>query len=146
MKTNVQLRSMRKGKAATLIVASALAMGLSSVPAKAMCNADEWAVCIATHVLYGGGATALCAGICAAIQHFDTSGLSDTDKNLGPSKKKASAPPSVRYGSDPSKGFGDFTPVRLPPDRRTPAGTSTEIPIRIGARPTIPPPQYFRPR
>jgi len=146
MKTNAQLRSMRKGKAATLIVANTLAMGLSSVPAKAMCNADEWAVCLATHVFYGGAATALCAGMCAAIQHFDPSGQPDTGENLRPIKKTPSAPPSVRYGSDPSKGFGDFTPVTLPPDRRTPAGTSTGIPIRIGAEPKIPPPQYFRPR
>jgi hypothetical protein len=145
MKTSVRLHSMRKGKAATLLIASALAMGLSSVPAKAMCSADEWSVCLATHVFYGGAATAMCVAMCAAIQHVDPSGSGNPGENLGPAKK-ASAPPSVGYGSDPKKGFGDYTPVTLPPDRRPPSGTSTGIPTRTGARPTIPPPQYFRPR
>jgi hypothetical protein len=144
MKTSIRLRSMPKGKAATLLVASALAIGLSSVPAKAMCTAKEWSVCLATHILAGGAATAICAGMCAAIQHVDTSGTGTPSENLQPGKKKD--PLGVGYGGGPKKGFGDYTPVTLPPDRHPPSGTNTGIPVRTGARPTIPPPQYFRPR
>ena len=145
MNTSARMRSMRRGKAATLLIASALAMGLSSLPAKAGCSTKEYAACLALYWYQGGGAAVTCAGICALtnLPEVDTSGTGTPSENLV--KKKG---PDDRYGSDPTKGFGDFTAVTLPPDRRPPSGTSTGIPVTrtpssalINAQPN-----YFRPR
>jgi hypothetical protein len=150
MKASIRLRSMRKGKAATLIVASALAMGLSSMPAQAGCPKGGYAVCLSIYWYFGGGgAAAYCAGMCAAaIQDIDTSGTGSPPENLGTSKQPGKKGPVVGYGSDPTKGFGDYTPVTLPPDRHPPAGKSTGIPVTrtpssvlVNAQPT-----FFRPR
>ena len=72
---------------------------------------------------------------------LDTSGTG-SDENLTSKIKK---PP---YQSDPKHGFGDTTPVTLPPDRdRHPSpGRDTGIAIKSGPLPAIPPVSYFRPR
>jgi hypothetical protein len=49
-------------------------------------------------------------------------------------------------GACTENGFGSRTPVTLPGDRHPPSGKDTGILIRGGARPTIPPPNYFRPK
>jgi hypothetical protein len=150
MKTNVQLRSMRKGKAATLIVASALVMGLFSAPAQAGCPKAGYAACMSLYGFWGGGAAAAyCAAVCAVgIRDVDTSGTGSPPKNLGTSKQPGKKGPIVGYGGDPSKGFGDYTPVTLPPDRHPPVGRSMGIPVTrtpssvlVNAQPG-----YFRPR
>ena len=139
MKTSIRL----------VMSVAALAVILQASPAKALlwgltqssdCGEDwpKWKIAV------DAAGYALWKATCV-----DSSGQGSPPENLGTNKgpgKKASASPSVGYGSDPKKGFGDYTPVTLLPNRRPPSGKSTGIPIRIGARPTIPPPQYFRPR
>lgn len=129
----------RNSKAATLFIAGSLAMGISSLPAKADCSWKDVAACT---IAYAGGAgvlSAYCAK-CLFIE-LDTRGQGSEGETL-------SAPAPVRaapYG-DPKTGFGDDTPVRLPPDRGHPSGTNTGISISNGTHREIPPPQYFRPR
>jgi hypothetical protein len=149
MNTSARMRSMRRGKAATLLIASALAMGLSSVPAQAGCPKGGYAACVSLYWYWGGGAAAAyCAAMCVAVQDFDTSGQGSPSENLGTSKQPGKKGPVVGYGSDPSKGFGDYTPVTLPPDRRPPPGTSTGIPVTRTPSNVLTnaQPQYFRPR
>jgi hypothetical protein len=127
-------------RAATLLIAGTLAMGISSLPAKADCSWKEVAACT---IAYAGGAgvlSAYCAK-CLVIE-LDTRGTgTETETLSAPAPLRASP-----YG-DPKKGFGDYTPVKLPPDRGHPApGTNTGIPISNGPHREIPPPQYFRPR
>ena len=127
-------------RAATLLIAGTLAMGISSLPAKADCSWKEVAACT---IAYAGGAgvlSAYCAK-CLVIE-LDTRGTGTETETL-------SAPAPLRGLSlwRPEKGFGDYTPVKLPPDRGHPApGTNTGIPISNGPHREIPPPQYFRPR
>jgi hypothetical protein len=128
-------------RAATLLIAGTLAMGISSLPAKADCSKLEVLACAAA---YSGGAGVLSA-YCAKCLFIslDTSGTGTEPETLTDKPKPLRAAP---YG-DPKKGFGDYTPVTLPPDRGHPApGTNTGIPISNGPHREIPPPQYFRPR
>ena len=112
MKTGIRLRTMRNGQAAMLLFASALAIGLSSLPAKSDPARSDT----------GGGFSY---------------GIGRGPPSIQPEKKG-----SVGYGSDANKGFGDYHGVTLPPDRVPPAGTSTGIPIRSATHPAVPPPQY----
>ena len=138
MRTIASLSTMRNGKAAALMVLGSLAIGLSSVPAKADCSKLEVIACVAA---YAGGAGVLSA-YCAKclVLSMDTRGLG-SDETL-------SAPAPIRAApyADPKKGFGDYTPVKLPPDRGHPSGTNTGLPISNGTHREIPTPQYFRPR
>ena len=127
-------------KASTLLIAGTLAMGISSLPAKADCSWKEVAACT---IAYAGGAGVLSA-YCAKCLFIslDTSGTGTEPETLTAKPTGLRAAP---YG-DPKKGFGDYTPVRLPPDRVRPSGTDTGIPISNGTHREIPPPQPFRPR
>ena len=140
MRTITALSTMRNGRTATLMIASALAIGVSSVPAKADCSWKEVAACT---IAYAGGAGALstyCAK-CLFIE-FDTSGQGGDRESLS-----ATTAPIRAVPYDPTKkGFGDYTPVKLPPDRGHPSGTNTGLPISNGTHREIPTPQYFRPR
>jgi hypothetical protein len=128
------------GKATTLFIAGAIAMGISSVPAKADCSWKEVAACT---IAYAGGAGALSA-YCAKCLFIslDTSGQGSPGETLSAGTGPLRASP---FGN-PKKGFGDDTPVSLPHDRGPPSGTNTGIPIGIGTALAVPPPQYFRPR
>jgi hypothetical protein len=127
-------------KAATLLIAGTLAMGVSSVPAEAGCSRWEVIACTAAYA-GGAGALSLYCAKCLFIE-LDTSGQGSPGENLTGAPAPIKASP---YG-DPKKGFGDDTPVTLPRDRGHPLGTNTGIPIRTGTAPAVPPPQYFRPR
>jgi hypothetical protein len=135
----IGLRIMR-GKATALLIASSLVMGLSSLPAKADCSKLEVLACAAAYAGGGGVLSVYCAK-CLFIS-LDTSGQGSERETLTARTSPLRATP---YG-DPKKGFGDYTPVTLPPERGHPAGKDTGIPIRMGTATAVPPPQYFRPR
>src|SRR5882757_257715 len=95
------------GKTASLLVAGAIAMGVSSVPAKADCSWREVAACTIAYAGGGGVLSAYCAK-CLFIS-LDTSGQGSETETLSPQTGPLRASP---FG-DPKKGFGDDTPVTL---------------------------------
>ena len=77
------------GRAASLLVAGAVAIGVSSVPAKADCSWREVAVCTAAYAGGGGVLSAYCAK-CLFIS-LDTSGQgSETETLSAPTGLRAS--------------------------------------------------------
>jgi hypothetical protein len=111
-------RSMRKGKVAPLLIASALAMGMSSMPAKAYCTKADRDRCAAEAA---------------------------TKKSTPELYYKTCV---YQCTSDPRAGFGSYNRVTLPPPNSPPRGRDTGIPVTktpsnvgINAQPN-----YFRPK
>ena len=78
-----------------------------------------------------------------ALPCLDTGGTNPNITLKQPMKKLIPT-----YESDPKHGFGDYTPVTLPPDRHpNPSpGRDTGIAVKSGPLPAIPPVAGFRPR
>src|SRR5713101_7024851 len=99
MRAITGLSTIRNGKAAAMLIAGSLAIGLSSLPAKADCSKLEVLACAAA---YSGGAGVLSA-YCAKCLFIslDTSGQGSERETLTARPAPLRATP---YG-DPKKGF-----------------------------------------